>query len=85
MVAGGDGELCVPLAGHPKMRRDLHNPAMEKIGDPAAVDLLASRLRRPLQIEQLLTLALETGYQANEKAGRRGDRGFCAVQADRRP
>jgi type II secretory pathway predicted ATPase ExeA len=37
------------------------------IFDPAAVDLLASRLRTPLQIEQHLTLALETGYQASEK------------------
>lgn len=35
--------------------------------DPAAVDLLAARLRTPLQIEQHLTLALETGYQASEK------------------
>ena len=31
------------------------------------MDLLASRLRTPLQIEQHLTLALETGYQASEK------------------
>src|SRR5208283_4912909 len=30
-------------------------------------DLLASRLRTPLQIEDHLTLALETGYQASEK------------------
>jgi len=30
--------------------------------------LLAARLRTPLQIEQPLTLALETGYQANEKS-----------------
>ena len=30
-------------------------------------DLLAARLRTPLQIEQHLTLALETGYQASEK------------------
>ena len=35
--------------------------------DPAAVDLPAARLRTPLQIEQHLTLALETGYQASEK------------------
>jgi hypothetical protein len=104
MVADGDGKLCVLLAGHPKLRRDLRNPTMEEIGyhtavfslegvtgsqreyiewmlatcaadkakvdailDPAAVDLLASRLRTPLQIEQHLTLALETGYQASEK------------------
>ena len=89
MVADGDGKLCVLLAGHPKLRRDLRNPTMEEIGyrtavfslegvtgsqreyiewmlatcaadkakvdailDPAAVDLLASRLRTPLQIEQ---------------------------------
>jgi len=31
------------------------------------VDLLASRLRMPLQIEQHLTLPLETGHQASEK------------------
>jgi type II secretory pathway predicted ATPase ExeA len=40
---------------------------VDDILDPAAVDLLASRLRTPLQIEQHLTLALETGYQASEK------------------
>ena len=40
---------------------------MDGILDPAAVDLLATRLRTPLQIEQHLTLALETGYQASEK------------------
>lgn len=40
---------------------------VDAIFDPAAVDLLASRLRTPLQIEQHLTLALETGYQASEK------------------
>ncbi|HUN98609.1 MAG TPA: hypothetical protein VMU69_20545 [Bradyrhizobium sp.] len=40
---------------------------VEAILDPAAVDLLAARLRTPLQIEQHLTLALETGYQASEK------------------
>jgi hypothetical protein len=33
----------------------------------AGVDLLAARLRTPLQIEQHLTLALEPGFQANEK------------------
>ena len=41
-----------------------------EIGDvlePGAVDLLAARLRTPLQIEQHLTLALETGFQASEK------------------
>ena len=35
--------------------------------DPAALDLLASRLRTPRQIEDHFTLALETGYQASEK------------------
>jgi type II secretory pathway predicted ATPase ExeA len=40
---------------------------VDDILDPAAVDLLASRLRTPLQIEQHLTLALETGYQASER------------------
>ncbi len=39
---------------------------VDDILDPAAPDLLASRLRPPLQIEQHL-LALETGYQASEK------------------
>ena len=39
---------------------------VDDILDPAAVDLLASRLRTPLQIEQQLTLALETLYQASE-------------------
>jgi type II secretory pathway predicted ATPase ExeA len=40
---------------------------VDDILDPTAVDLLAARLRTPLQIEQHLTLALETGYQASEK------------------
>jgi type II secretory pathway predicted ATPase ExeA len=40
---------------------------VDDILDPAAVDLLAARLRTPLQIEQHLTLALETEYQASEK------------------
>jgi len=35
---------------------------LDDILDPAAVDVLAARLRTPLQIEQHLTLALETGY-----------------------
>jgi type II secretory pathway predicted ATPase ExeA len=105
MVADGGGKLSVLLAGWPRLRNELRQPAMEEIGyrtavfslegvtgsqreyiewvlatcsggdrskvdgilDPAAVDLLASRLRTPLQIEQHLTLALETGYQASEK------------------
>ena len=40
---------------------------VDDIVDPAAVDLLAARLRTPLQNEQHLTLALEAGYQASEK------------------
>jgi len=40
---------------------------LDDILDPAAVELLGARLRTPLQIEQHLTLALETGYQASEK------------------
>jgi hypothetical protein len=40
---------------------------VDDVLDPDALDLLASRLRTPLQIEQHLTLALETGYQASEK------------------
>ena len=40
---------------------------VDDILDPAAADLLAARLRTPLQIERHLTLALETGYQAREK------------------
>jgi type II secretory pathway predicted ATPase ExeA len=40
---------------------------IDDILEPAAVDLLASRLRTPLQIEQHLTLALETGFQASER------------------
>lgn len=44
-----------------------HRAKVDGILDPAAVDLLASRLRMPLQIEQHLTLALETGYQASER------------------
>jgi type II secretory pathway predicted ATPase ExeA len=104
LVEGGGAQLSVLLAGHPKLRNDLRDPGMEKIGprtmtfslegvtgsqreymtrlvntcvragvkiddilEPAAVDLLASRLRTPLQIEQHLTLALETGFQASER------------------
>lgn len=40
---------------------------IDDVLEPAAVDLLATRLRTPLQIEQHLTLALETGFQASEK------------------
>lgn len=35
--------------------------------EAAAIDLLATRLRTPLQIQQHLTLALETAYQVGEK------------------
>ena len=58
---------------------------VDAIVDPAAVDLLASRLRTPLQIEQHLTLALETGYQASEKPVGEAIVELRAVQADRRP
>jgi len=104
LVEGAGTKLSVVLAGHPRLRNELRDPAMEEIGyrtaiysldgvtgsqreymtwlinacavdgvgiddilEPSAVDLLASRLRTPLQIEQHLTLALETGFQANEK------------------
>lgn len=39
----------------------------EAILTAEAIDLLASRLRTPLQIEQHLTLALEAGYQTGEQ------------------
>jgi type II secretory pathway predicted ATPase ExeA len=42
------------------------NVTVHDVIDPAALDLLASRLRTPLQIGDHLTLALETGYQASE-------------------
>ena len=48
------------------------NVTIDDVIDPAALDLLASRLRTPLQIEDHLTLALETGYQAGEEAGSAG-------------
>jgi type II secretory pathway predicted ATPase ExeA len=44
MVAGDDGKLCVLLAGHPKLRRDLRNPAMEEIGYRTAVSLWRASL-----------------------------------------
>jgi hypothetical protein len=34
---------------------------------PDAIDLLASKLRTPLQIQHYLTLALEVAYQAGEQ------------------
>ena len=104
LVEGGGAKLSIVLAGHPRLRNDLLDPAMEEIGyrtatfalegvagsqreymtwlidacakdgvtiddilEPAAIDLLAARLRTPLQIEQHLILALETGLQADEK------------------
>ena len=44
----------------------INKVTVDDILDPAALDLLASRRRTPLEIEQCLTLALETGYQASE-------------------
>jgi len=40
--------------------------AAEAILTPDALDLLATRLRTPLQIQQHLTLALEAGFQTGE-------------------
>jgi type II secretory pathway predicted ATPase ExeA len=40
--------------------------AVESILMPEAIDLLATRLRTPLQIQLHLTLALEAGYQTGE-------------------
>jgi type II secretory pathway predicted ATPase ExeA len=40
--------------------------AAESILAPEAIDLLATRLRTPLQIQLHLTLALEAGYQTGE-------------------
>lgn len=39
----------------------------DDIVEPEAIELLASRLRTPLQIEQHLTLAFEAAYQVGEK------------------
>ncbi len=44
----------------------INKVTVDDILDPAALDLLASLLCTPLQIEQRLPLALETGYQARE-------------------
>jgi hypothetical protein len=38
----------------------------EAILTPQAAELLSSRLRTPLQVQQYLTLALEAGFQAGE-------------------
>lgn len=104
LVESGNGRLSVILAGHPKLRNDLHRPTMEEIGyrteifsldgivgsqreyinwllntcteeknktanilTDEAVDLLASKLRTPLQIQLHLTLAFEAGYLTGEK------------------
>ena len=40
---------------------------IDDVLEPAAVDLLAARLRTPLQIEQHLVMAMETGMKASEK------------------
>src|SRR4051794_19203175 len=60
-------EILVTLRGRLEGLPARSPERLDAILDPAAVDLLASRLRTPLQIEQHLTLALETGYQASEK------------------
>ncbi len=104
LVKGGGARLSIVLAGHPRLRNEMQDPAMEEIGyrtatfdlegvagsqreymtwlietcskgevsiddvlEPAAVDLLAARLRTPLQIEQHLELAMETGLKAHLK------------------
>jgi type II secretory pathway predicted ATPase ExeA len=48
-----------------RCRPENAEPAM--IIEPAAVDLLAARLRTPLQIEQYLTRVFETTFEAGEK------------------
>ena len=58
------------------------NVTVDDVIDPAALDLLASRLRTPLQIEDHLTLALETGYQASEKPVSEAIIEFRPVEAD---
>jgi type II secretory pathway predicted ATPase ExeA len=40
---------------------------LRDVVEPEAVDLLATRLRTPLQIEQHLRLAFEAAYQIGEK------------------
>jgi hypothetical protein len=42
------------------------NATAESILTPQALDLLATRLRTPLQIQQYLTMALEAGFQTGE-------------------
>lgn len=103
LIEEGGSRLSIVMAGHPKLRNDLHRPTMEEIGyrtdvfsldgitgsqreyiqwllescsedsqtatgifSEEATDLLAERLRTPLQIQQHLTLALEAGYDAGE-------------------
>ena len=41
--------------------------APEMLLTPDAIDLLASKLRTPLQMQRHLTLALEVGYQTGEQ------------------
>ena len=72
MPKGSDGRRVTArskgLGAAPRLLPPGDRCAMvDGILDPAAVDLLASRLHTPLQIEQHLTLALETGYQASER------------------
>ncbi|MCP2012640.1 AAA family ATPase [Duganella violaceipulchra] len=42
------------------------NTDPESILDGAAIDILSTKLRAPLQVQRPLTLALEAGYQAGE-------------------
>ena len=44
--------------------KELLKKQAEAILTPDAIDMLASRLRTPLQIQQHLTFALDAGYQA---------------------
>jgi type II secretory pathway predicted ATPase ExeA len=50
-----------------------------------AIDLLDTKLRTPLQIQQYLSLALEAAYQAGEKPRVGRDCHLGAVAPDRRP
>jgi type II secretory pathway predicted ATPase ExeA len=102
VISDGGGTLSILLAGHPKLRNDLHRPTMEEIGyrtsiftfdglgdrqrdyilwllkscapdaspvdlvSAPAIDLLANKLRTPLQIEQHLALAFEESFRVGE-------------------
>ena len=51
VVEDGDGRLSIVLAGHPKLRNDLHRPTMEEIGsrtDVFTLDGLAGSQRESL-------------------------------------